>query len=78
MPVFYLDIRDGERLLEDSEGFDLPDFNAARAEAMDGVRQILAEIAKVGEVLDGQRFEIVDENGELLAVVPLKDVLRLA
>jgi len=78
MPRFYFHIRDGERLIKDPEGSELSDLESARAEALVGARELLAAKLKAGEVIDGQRFEIVDEGGNLLTVVPLKDVVRLS
>ena len=78
MPRFYLHIRDGNSLIEDPDGSDLPDLAAAQDEAIISAREILAERLKHGEILNGQCFEIVDENGELRAVVPLKDAMRLS
>lgn len=78
MPRFYFHIRDGERLIEDPDGSELPDLAVARAEALASARGILAEKVKTGELIDGQRFEITDEAGIVLAVLPLKDALRLS
>ncbi len=78
MPRFYFHIRDGDTLIEDHDGSDLPDLEAARSEALAGARSILAEKVKAGEVINGRRFEIVDENGELRAVLPIKAAIRLA
>ena len=77
MPRFYLHIRDGDRFLEDPDGSELPDLDAARAEAMASARELLADKIKAGEVVNGQRFEIVDEAGEVRATVPVKDAIRL-
>ena len=78
MPVFYLHMRDGDRLIEDPDGSDLPDIEAAREEARISARHLLADRLRAGKVVDGQRFEIVDEAGELRAVVMMRDVLKLA
>ncbi|MEE7489373.1 DUF6894 family protein [Methylobacterium oryzae] len=77
MPHFYLHIRDGQWLVEDLDGTDLPDLDAARTEAERSARALL-EIQQVdGAVLAGQSFEIADASGQVLAVVSLKDVLQL-
>jgi hypothetical protein len=77
MPRYHLHIRDGQWLIEDLDGADLPDLDAARAEAARSARALL-EIQRVdGAVLAGQAFEIADASGQRLAVVPLKDVLEL-
>ena len=74
MPRYYLHIRDGDQAIPDEEGYDLPDLAAARVEAIEGARTILSEKLKVGEPLDGQRIDIVDEAGCLLTTVWFKDV----
>ncbi|SDA13731.1 hypothetical protein SAMN02799622_01046 [Methylobacterium sp. UNC378MF] len=77
MPRFYLHIRHGQWRVEDLDGSDLPDLDAARSEAERSARALL-EIQRVdGAVLAGQSFEIADASGQVLAVVPLKDVLEL-
>lgn len=78
MPLFYLHIRDGDKLVEDPDGSDLPDLEAAHSEALKGARGILAEMLRKGEVLDGQTIEITDEAGAVLAVVRFRDAFRLA
>jgi hypothetical protein len=78
VPRFYFHLRDGDDLIEDQEGILLPDMDAVREEAFASAREILAERLKAGELLDGQRFEIVDDCGVLQATIPLRDVLKLA
>ncbi|MEE7456101.1 hypothetical protein MPAR168_18550 [Methylorubrum populi] len=77
MARFFLHLRDGTELIEDPDGSELPDLNAARAEARDAARDIMAGMVRAGELLDGQQIEIRDAAGALLDVVRLKDVLRL-
>lgn len=77
MPRFYLHIRDNDRWIEDPEGSDLPNLEAARQEALAGARGILAEKLRAGEVLDGQTIEITDDAGMVQAVVPFRNALRL-
>ncbi|MBX9930910.1 MAG: hypothetical protein K2Y56_05145 [Methylobacterium sp.] len=77
MPRYYLHIRDGERTIPDEEGYDLPDLDAAKAEAVEGARTVLSEKLKIGELLDGQRIDIMDEAGSLLATVWFRDVFRV-
>lgn len=77
MPRYFFHVRDGERLQRDLEGTDLPSLEVAHEEALEDARFLLAEKIKRGEVINGQRFEITDEAGEVLDVVPFKAVLRL-
>jgi hypothetical protein len=43
-------IRQGDRLIEAPEGIELPDLDAARAEAINGVRACLAEAIGKGRM----------------------------
>ncbi|WP_409566129.1 DUF6894 family protein [Methylobacterium sp. J-059] len=61
MPRFYLHLRDGDDLVEDPDGSDLPNVEEAKEEARASARYLLAERLREGKVIDGQRFEIVDE-----------------
>ena len=77
MPRFFFHARDGDQRLDDPEGTDLPDLDAARAEAAVAAREIAAERIKRGQTLDGQSLEIGDEGGRTLATVRLADAARL-
>ncbi len=77
MPRFYFHLRDDAGLMRDTEGSELPDLDAARAEAVADARSLVAEWLRMGQVVDGRRFEIADEAGQVLAVIPLRDVLKL-
>jgi|EndMetStandDraft_4_1072995.scaffolds.fasta_scaffold221277_2 hypothetical protein len=78
MPRFFFYIIDGEETLEDPDGTELADLEAARLDALQSARHLLAEKVKNGEVVDGQKFEIRDGDGNLLAIVPFRDALRLS
>ncbi len=48
MPKYYLHIQQGDQLLQNLDGIECPDVEAARAEAVAGIRDILAEAIKRG------------------------------
>lgn len=77
MPRYFFHVRNGDSLIQDLEGIDLPDLDAARIEALEGARSLLSETVRTGGVLDGQRFEIVDESGQVLDTLSFRDALRL-
>lgn len=70
MPRYYLHIRDGEQLIEDYEGIDLPSVVSAKGEAEDAAREILAAGVRAGDIIDGQEFEIYDAWGNRMLNVP--------
>ena len=76
MPRFFLHVRDGDRLIEDPDGVDLPTLEAAREEALQAARDLVAARLRAGEVVDGQKFEIADESGAVKATVAFREVIR--
>ena len=77
MPRYYFHIRTGSELIRDPDGSELPDLEAAVAEARQEARGLLADLLKRGEIVDGQVFEISDETGEVLERLALRSVMRL-
>lgn len=77
MPRYYFNIRSAGGMIHDPDGSDLPDLTAARLEAEQSARDLLASLLRDGGVIDGQVFEITDEDGEVLDEVPFRSVLRL-
>ena len=75
MPRFFFNIHNGNGLTEDEEGRDFPDAGAARAEALKGVRSIVAEEVKGGHLDLGGRVEILDAAGALVEDIPFRDAL---
>jgi hypothetical protein len=74
---YFLNIRRGDEVIHDLEGSELPDLDAARAEAIYGAREILAQNVRVGTVITGRKFEVCDEEGAVVLVVPFSDAVEL-
>lgn len=66
MPRYFFNIRDGHDLDEDEEGVELPDLEAAKAEALATVEELREELADAGNI----ELEIADETGRRLLTVP--------
>jgi hypothetical protein len=77
MARYYLHINNGGGYSEDLEGQDLPDLDAARQAAIDGVRSLLSEEARQGQLDLTGSIEIADSDGKLLLVVPFHDAVEL-
>jgi hypothetical protein len=75
MGRFYFHVRAGDQLIPDEEGIDLPDFSAARREAILSARELLAEAIMSGKPEVPEAFVIADEGGRELDTVPLAAVL---
>lgn len=74
---YFLNIRRGEELIYDLDGSDLPDLDAVRVEAIEGAREILAQNVKKGTVIAGRKFEVCDEEGTVVAIIPFSDAVEL-
>jgi hypothetical protein len=77
MPRFYFHVRDGDRLIADPDGGELPDLDAARAVAAAALRRAAAAAHGAAKAASGRRFEIADRAGRVLATVALWDVFGL-
>jgi hypothetical protein len=75
MRRFYFHLRAGDELTPDDEGIDLPDFPAARREAILSARELLAEAIKSGKQQVPDAFVISDGAGQALETVLLAAVL---
>lgn len=62
MPVFYLHVCNGNGFIEDEEGHDLADADAARARATAGARDIMSEEMRGGQLDLSSFIEVEDEN----------------
>ncbi len=72
MPRYYFHIRNGLDFEEDPAGLDLPDLDAAHAEALI-VAHELATV--VPEYSSDTIIEIADETGQTLLLVPFSDAI---
>ena len=75
MPRFYLDVLDGDQVIQDLEGIDFDDLQTAITEAVAGARDLVAHGIMQNEDVSGQSFLIRDRNGETVAAVPFRDTL---
>ena len=75
MPHYYFHLRHGSQLTIDDEGEDFPDDNAARAEAVEAVREILAAsiFSKNADVPEA--MVVADESGREIASLPFADAV---
>jgi hypothetical protein len=75
MPVYYFNLWDGKKRLPDAEGSELCDLSAAVEEARRAAREIAIEQLRSNEPVDGNKIEVADTAGKVLATVAIKDVL---
>jgi uncharacterized protein DUF6894 len=75
LPRYYLHIRSGDQTALDDEGTDLPDLQAARADALVAARELFAAGIKSARDPLPKSIVIADKAGKELGEVRLKDVL---
>jgi hypothetical protein len=75
MPRFYFYLKESSRMVSDEEGLELASAEAARVEAMDAVREILAQSVRTGEDWDVESLIVTDADGHPIMSVSLRDVL---
>jgi hypothetical protein len=78
LPRFYFHICDGSGFTEDEEGQELPDQEAARNEAIRGLRDISAGELRRGEMNLGSFIEVEDQAHRLVMTVDFSDAVRVA
>jgi len=77
MARYFLHINNGGGYSEDTEGQELPDLAAARMAAIEGVRSLLSEEARQGQLDLSGTIEIADADGNILLSVPFSDAVEL-
>ena len=64
MPRFYMNIREGDTLIEDPEGQDFPSLAQAHREAIMSARELMSSRVAAGKNPNHSKFEITDEAGK--------------
>lgn len=75
MPKFYLHVKNGTEIHQDDEGFEFPDVAAARAEALECARELLANALRSPHETAPDCVILADAAGRELATVPLREAL---
>ena len=76
MPLFYFHINEDGNVLYDEEGSDHPDLQAARGEAIEGIRQIISEAVLTGSPLRLDReMYVADDAGHTLLKFMFREVV---
>jgi hypothetical protein len=77
MARYHFHIHDGAGFVEDEEGRELPDLEAARREGLRGIRSIVSEDLMNG-VLDLRgRLEVVDDAGHRVLTIPFAEAVDI-
>jgi hypothetical protein len=76
MPRFFFDYRDDQGHLErDDDGIAFPSLEAAYDDALQAAAEMRADACCEGQNVVNQAFEIRDESGRMLLVLPFAEGL---
>lgn len=75
MQRYYFNLIDGEHLIPDGEGQELPDMEAALFEARCSARILAIQELEADKESDGRKIEITDESGRPLESIMVRGVL---
>jgi hypothetical protein len=71
VPLYFLHLRDGNDFFHDPDGSPAVNLDAARREALATARSLMSqEVVASGRTGIHRRFEIADESGQTVLVVP--------
>ncbi len=76
MARYHFNITDGHVIAPDTEGAELVGHQAAMAEALRSIRQMLSESDKKGLCRRHWRMDVVDESGLLMFSLPFGHALQ--
>jgi Domain of unknown function (DUF6894) len=80
MPRYFFHLRNNHRRLEDTEGTELADAQAAHQEAMNSAIELISDRLKGGWFQSGRKIfgssiEVTDESGASVFTFPFAEVL---
>jgi hypothetical protein len=74
MPRYFFHIRTDGQLIEDFEGIELPEIPDIEAWLLKAASDVLSEEEWQRERTEGRSFEVVDEKGQVVLIVPFGDL----
>ena len=77
MPRYFIHLINAVGIAPDEEGTEAPDLDAVRERALQGIRSIISDEAKVGKIDLRGRAEIADQTGRILLVLPFAEAFNL-
>ena len=69
MAKYFFHIRSGDTYSPDDQGVDFSNIEAAKREAITEAREMNADMVIEGDPLDGMRFEVTDESGNIALIL---------
>ncbi len=75
MARYFFHIRNTDAYDQDDEGFELPGIEAVEKQLQLAVRKLVMQMVTHGEPIVGLSFEVADEKGDIVLVLPFESVL---
>ena len=76
MPRFFFHFHDSDAHDIDSDGLEFPSLEHALSDARQAAREMLENGLIAGDPIDGQRFDVADEDGRVVETVTFKSMLN--
>ena len=77
--MLFLHVRDGDRLIRDPDGSFFYELEAARSEAIESARELMAAgIVEEGQIGIERSMAVCDASGTTLLVLPFREVIDLS
>ncbi|THV20911.1 DUF6894 family protein [Peteryoungia ipomoeae] len=77
MHRYFFHIRECNGLELDDEGIEFADDVAARFGAISAAKEMVVEAVTCDLKIDGRQLEVMSASGELVAVIPLRSVIKV-
>ena len=77
MGRYYFHLSDGENILRDNEGADLPDTEAAAERALDSARDILSAEIRMGRIPLNMHLAVEDDAGLTVHRLPFAQAFEI-
>jgi hypothetical protein len=76
MATFFFYLLDGNHVTEDEEGQDLSDVEAAREEATESARELIADAARQGFDISRRRFRVSNSSRKPVFTLLFREALK--
>jgi hypothetical protein len=76
MSRYFFHLRRNGETISDVEGDEFPNVDAARASAVNAVREMAAALIKSGQDVPDECMDVSDDDGRLMFSVSFHDVVR--
>jgi hypothetical protein len=76
MLIYFFDTWDGATIVRDSEGYELPDLDAVREEAVLCARELMSQAIMRGFSVDNHELRVRDESGQRVLTLRYREAIE--